>query len=128
MVEPSADSARRCAGPLLRRVVDDQLAIMQVITERHRPTHPHAFGFGCGELVPDALAGDLPLELGEGQQHIQGQPTHAGRGVEALRHADERGAAAVEDFDDLGEVGEAAGQPVDLVDDDDVHPALLDVS
>ena len=33
----------------------------------------------------------------------------------------------VEDVDDLGEVGERAGQPVDLVDDDDLDLACLDV-
>jgi hypothetical protein len=29
---------------------------------------------GIGDLVADALAGDLPLELRKGQQHIEGQP------------------------------------------------------
>ena len=33
----------------------------------------------------------------------------------------------VEQFDQLGEVGERAGQPVDLVDDDDVDPASANV-
>ncbi len=36
-----------------------------------------------------ALAGDLALELGEGQQHVQGQPSHAGGRVEGLGHRDE---------------------------------------
>ena len=33
----------------------------------------------------------------------------------------------IEDLDDLGEIGERPGQPVDLVDDDDVDPPRLDV-
>jgi hypothetical protein len=33
----------------------------------------------------------------------------------------------VEQFDRLGKVGERAGQPVDLVDDDDVDPATANV-
>ena len=33
----------------------------------------------------------------------------------------------VEQFDQLGEVGERAGQPIDLVDDDDVDPSRRDV-
>ncbi len=33
----------------------------------------------------------------------------------------------VEHIDDLGEIGERAGQPVDLVDDDDLNLAGLDV-
>ena len=40
---------------------------------------------------------------------------------------DEAGARRIEHLDDLGEVGEAAGQPVDLVDDDDVDLAGLDI-
>src|SRR4029077_5517997 len=33
----------------------------------------------------------------------------------------------IEDFDDLGKIGERAGQPVDLVDDHDVDPTRRDV-
>ena len=33
----------------------------------------------------------------------------------------------VEELDQLGEVGERAGQPVDLVDDDDVNPSSANV-
>ncbi len=32
----------------------------------------------------------------------------------------------VEQLDQLGEVGESTGEPVNLIDDDDVHPALTD--
>jgi hypothetical protein len=38
-----------------------------------------------------------------------------------------RGAVAVEHLDDLGEVGERAGQAVDLVDDDDVDAPGFDI-
>jgi hypothetical protein len=67
------------------------------------------------------------LELGEGQQHVERQPAHRGGGVEGLGHRDEGGARCVEDGDDAGEVGERAGQPVDLVDHDDVDGAGLDI-
>ena len=33
----------------------------------------------------------------------------------------------IEDVDNLGEIGERAGQPVDLVDDNDLDLACLDV-
>jgi hypothetical protein len=33
---------------------------------------------------------------------------------------------SIEELDQLGEVGERTGEPVDLVDDDDVDPALPD--
>ena len=42
------------------------------ITEWRRSAHPHAFGLRRGDLVADALGGDLALELGERQQHVQG--------------------------------------------------------
>src|SRR5438128_10822465 len=60
------------------------------------------------------------FELSKGQQHIEGQPPHRARGVELLGHRHERGALGVEDLDQLGKIGERAGQPVDLVDDNDV--------
>jgi hypothetical protein len=41
----------------------------------------------------DSFAGDFPLELGEGQKHIQGQPSHAGGCVDPVegsaRHVDD---------------------------------------
>src|SRR6202011_5347594 len=90
-------------------------------------THPHALLLRGGDLVADALSCDLALELGEGQQNVQGQATHRGRRVELLRHRHEGDALRIEDLDDLGEVGERTGQPVDLVADDDIDPPLLDV-
>ena len=65
------------------------------------------------------MMNDLPLELGKGQQHVEGQPTHRGRGVELLRHRDERDAMGIEQFDQLGEIRQRPRQAVDLVDDDD---------
>ena len=81
----------------------------------------------CRDLVADALARDLALELGERQQHVQRQPAHRGGGVELLRDRDERDAVGIEDLDDLGEVGQRAGQPVDLVDHHNVDLAGRDV-
>src|SRR5207302_9161372 len=46
---------------------------------------------------------------------------------ELLGDRDERHALSIEDFDQPGKIGERAGQPVDLVDDDDIDPASLDV-
>src|SRR6202043_1380455 len=40
---------------------------------------------------------------------------------------DTRDAAAVEDLDELGKIGERAGQPVDLIDDDHIDLACLDI-
>jgi hypothetical protein len=42
---------------------DPELALVYLITERRRPTHPHALPLGGGDLLADALAGHLALEL-----------------------------------------------------------------
>src|ERR1700738_2510785 len=52
---------------------------------------------------------------------------HRARGVELLRHRDERHSLGVEEFDQPGKIGEGAGQPVDLVHDYDVDPAGSDI-
>ncbi len=108
-------------------VVDDELAVLDVVAERRPAAHPHALLAGGGELVADALADHLPLELREGEQDVQGQPAHGRRRVERLRDGDEGDAVAIEDLDELGEVHERAAQAVDLVDDDHVDPLRLDV-
>jgi hypothetical protein len=65
----------------------------------------HALPLRRGDLIADSLAGDLALELGERQEHVEGQPPHAGGGVEGLSHRDEGDAMRVEQFDQFGEVG-----------------------
>ena len=97
------------------------------ITERWDATHPHPFSFRGGDLVADAFADDLALELREGQQNIQGQAPHRGRRVELLRDRNERCAPGIEDLDDLGKIGERTGQPVDLVDDDNIDPSRREI-
>jgi hypothetical protein len=47
--------------------------------------------------------------------------------VEFLGHRNKGRASRIEDLDDLGKIGERAGQPVDLVDDHDVDPPGRDV-
>src|SRR5208283_1435470 len=88
---------------------------------------PEALLLGRGDLVADALAGDLSLELGEGQQHVEGETSHAAGGVERLGDRDEGDPMSVEQLDELGEIHERPGQAIDLVDDDDVDPLFADV-
>src|ERR1700733_3438847 len=109
-------------------ILDDmQRAVLDPVAQREHAAHPHPLLLRSGDLVPDPLARDLPLELGEGQQHIERQPSHARRGVERLGHRDEGDAMGIERLDQLGEVGERAGQPIDLIDDDHVDPSRLHV-
>lgn len=69
----------------------------------------------------------FPFELGEGQQHIEGETAHARRGVKTLRHRDKGHFVRIEDFDQFGKVGQRAGEPVDLIDHDHVDPVLSEI-
>ena len=103
--------------------IDGDLSVLGVVAQRRHAADPKALALGGGDLVPDALGGDLALELGKRQQHVEGQPPHRGGGVELLGDRDEGHAVLIEQLDQLGEVGQRAGQAVDLVDDDDVDLA-----
>ena len=112
----------------LGMVLDDmQCPVRDPVAQRNHAAHPHPLLLRGGDLVPDPLAGDLPFELGEGQEHVEGQTSHAGRGVERLGHRHEGDLVPVEQLDQFGEVGERAGQPIDLIDDDYVDPSGLKV-
>jgi hypothetical protein len=99
--------------------------IPDLIPHGHHAAHPHALLLGGGDLVPHPFGDHLAFELGEREQHVERKPAHAGGGVERLGDADEACPCAIQNLDDFGEVGEAAGEPVDLVDDDHIHPARL---
>jgi hypothetical protein len=102
-------------------------ALLDPVAERNRSAHPDALPFRGGDLVADSLAGDLALKLGERQEDVEGQPPHAGGGVEGLGHRDEGDTMRVEQLNQFGEVGKRSRQPVYLVDDDDVDLASLDI-
>src|SRR5262249_5433935 len=120
-------AAKNTADDFRLAVDDDELAVSRPITERWDATHPHPFSFRGGDLVADAFADDLALELREGQQNIQGQTPHRGRRIELLRDRNEGRAPGIEDLDNLGKIGERTGQPVDLVDDHDIDPSRREV-
>jgi hypothetical protein len=72
--------------------------------------------------VDDVASGHLAattLELGKGEQHIEGEPAHAGSCVERLGDRHEGHPVVVEQLDQLGEIGERAGQAIDLIDHHD---------
>ena len=53
-------------------IIDDvQSAILDPIAQRNHAAHPHSFLLRSGDLVPNPLARDLPLELREGQQYVE---------------------------------------------------------
>jgi hypothetical protein len=51
--------------------IHDKLAVLDVIAERRQAPHPHALLLRGRDLVADALAGHLALELREREQHIE---------------------------------------------------------
>src|ERR1035437_9956013 len=96
--------------------IDDELAVLDLVTQRNDTTHPHSLTFRSSDLVPDALAGDFAFELSEGEQDVERQPAHGGRGVELLGDGDETDALFVELLDDLRKVGQGTGESIDFVD------------
>jgi len=85
------------------------------VPQRRHPAHPQALALTGGDLVADALPGDFPLELGEGEQDVQHQPPHRGGGIELLGHGDEGHPVALEHLDirqGLGRKLAPAGVPL----------------
>jgi len=107
--------------------VDDQFSVFHVIAQGHRPAHPHAFFARGRNLVADALAGNLALELGKAEKDVQGQPPHRRRGIEGLCHGNKCHTVAVEHLDQLGKVHQRARQPVDFVDHNHIDQPLLNI-
>ena len=108
-------------------VDDDELAVANLVTERRHAAHPQSLLLRSRDLVADTLAGQLALELGKGEEDVQGQTPHRGRRVELLRDRDEGDPLGIEDLDDLGEIGEGARQAIDLVGDQQINLTRLDV-
>ncbi|WP_428667613.1 hypothetical protein [Reyranella sp.] len=47
--------------------MNDQLAVLDPVAHRHEATHPHAAPARGRDLIADALADHLALELGQGR-------------------------------------------------------------
>jgi len=57
--------------------------------------------------IPKFRSRRLGLEPAcKGQEHVEGQPAHGGRGIELLSDRDKRYAMGIEQFDQFGEVGQ----------------------
>ena len=115
--EPGFGLVDQQAHPLAVHVVAQQRPAADVL----------ALLLGNGDLIPDALAAELALELRERQQDVQRQAPHGTGGIEPLRDGYEGHVVLLEQGDQLREVHQTAGEPIDLVDHHDVHPVRLDV-
>ena len=89
--------------------IDDQFALDNVVPERWHTAHPHAFSLARGNLVADTLAGDLALELREGQQDVECEPPHGGGGIELLGDGNEGHPVAIEHIDQFGKIRQGPG-------------------
>src|SRR5258708_26215748 len=108
--------------------MDDELAIADLIAERSPTPHPHALLPGGSDLVADALANDLPLELGEGHKHVERHPPHSGLRIEGLCDRHKGHAVTLEGFHQLEKIRHRARKTIDLVDDHDIDAAGVTIS
>src|SRR5580704_3544911 len=105
----------------------NKLARVEVISERHRPAHPHSFLLRRRNFVPNPLSCNLSFELCEGEQDVEGEPAHGRRCIELLCHRDEGNSFCVKGFHNLGEVRQAARETIYLIYDDNVDLIGLDI-
>jgi hypothetical protein len=89
---------------------DFELLVDAALAEWNGSADPEALALGGRNLVAHPLADHLTLELGKGEQQA-----HALGGVERLGDRHERNSILIEQFDQLGEVGERAGEAIDLI-------------
>ncbi len=68
--------------------IHHQLAVFDVVTQGREAAYPQTFFLAGGKFIPNPFTRHFPLKLRKGQQNIQRQPPHAGRGIELLRHCD----------------------------------------
>src|SRR5262249_53593952 len=78
--------------------VDDQPTVLDVVTEWRPTSHPHPLFARGRDLVPDALASYLALELREREQDVEHQPARRGGRVERLGHAYEGDAVPIQNL------------------------------
>ena len=68
---------------------DKDFLVRSRIAERDRAADPDPFALRRRDLVAHPFADHLALELGEGQQDVEGEPPDAGRRIERLGDRDE---------------------------------------
>ena len=72
-----------------------------------------------------AFSDELTLELGQGPEHVEDQPTTGGAGVDRLREAHERHPTSLQVPDALDEVLEGPSEAVESPDHDGVPRSSL---
>src|SRR6516162_5321408 len=101
--------------------INDKRPLAYAVAEGRVAAHPHALLFRRGDLVADPFAGDLALELGKGQQHIEGQPAH----LVDDHDLDPAGPDIGEQVLQRGPLQIAAGEPAIIITGLRQHPAFV---
>src|SRR5258706_6692377 len=107
--------------------MDDELAVADLIAERSPTPHAHTRFPGGGCLVEDALPNDLPLEVGEGHEHVERHPPHGALGIERLRDRHKGYGVILEGLHQLEKIQHRARKTIDFVNDHDIDAAGLNV-
>ncbi|SMX25902.1 hypothetical protein BOA8489_04047 [Boseongicola aestuarii] len=97
------------------------------VAKRYIASHPKPLLLRGRDLVADTLGRHLAFKLREAEQHIERQPSHAGRGIEGLCDRDKRRPCPIQPVHKFREVGQRPRQPVDLVDNDPVDTTCRDI-
>ncbi|OPZ23361.1 MAG: hypothetical protein BWZ02_03242 [Lentisphaerae bacterium ADurb.BinA184] len=108
-------------GRLVRVGYEDVLPLPgPAVAVGRQPDRPAAGLADRDHLGAGALTAHLALPLGEGQDDVQHGPAGRVRQVEVLADGDQTAAAVAQQGQEGDGVGEAAGQPVQVADDQDV--------
>ncbi len=109
--------------------VDRQLVRLFILDVpiRRATAQPLAPATHRAHFVLGTFADDLPFKLRERKQDVQRQAAHGRVGVELLGDGDKDHVVLIKELQQLAEVEEGTGEPVNLVDDHAVDAPFLDV-
>ena len=105
----------------------DELVIDEIVAIGDASAHEHAEPERGADLVADAVADHLALELRERGEDVHDHASGGVRGVELLGDGDKGDFVLLEDVVELREVRKRAREAVDLVHDHDIDLAVFDV-
>src|ERR1700731_4012154 len=110
-------------------LVDDQppSSGIDVIAEHGCSPHPLSLAPCRRHLVAGALADDLPLKLGKGEQNIEREAAKRSGRVELLRYRNEGNRSLIELVHQPGEIEKRTAQAVNLIYNHAIEATLFDV-
>ena len=110
-------------------LVDGQLGVawIDVLAQQGHAAGPFSLAACGGDFIASPFGNDFSFKLGKRQQHIQHESSHRAGSVELLSHRDERDLVPLKCLHHVGEIEQAATEPVDLINDNAVDGASFDV-